>query len=374
VKFDATAGALASALSAATLALEKKRSVIEALTMVRVSAAMRRAAFAVNSIDREIVVNVPVTTIAPGEVAVRCSSLADLLAKIKPDQVVQLAQSDDDITVTASRSRFKIHGLPISDLPAAMALTETAVEIEIATEELARLIEVTLLAMADEETRFYLNGLYLHAADAATLVAVATNGHRLAHYSQELPLGAQNIPAIIIPNQTVEIIAKLLRRKDIPEDITLRVSDRLFEMILPDMRVTSKLVDATYPDYRRVIPRDYKVSAVVDRAELQVALARIAATMNPDFKKSAHVAGLTWTDGALHVMRVEQGADSDAALEAETIGKGCAALKIVYVEDALAALGGKRVRIEHADNGVAVRFSNPDDANAFVIVMPITWK
>jgi DNA polymerase-3 subunit beta len=237
-----------------------------------------------------------------------------------------------------------------------------------------RLVEATSYAASDEETRYYLRGIYLHIVgntEPRTLRSVATDGHRFAQIDLPLPPGAENMPGVIVPNKTVNIVAKLLRRKDVAASVKLRISDRLLELSLPDLRFTSKLIDATFPDYARVIPNDYGASIYVDRDELRAAIARVEATINPEAKGTMRTVAFAWDDGALHVCRTDSGADVDDVIDAETRGSGKTALRIALAEDTLNALTGGRVVVSVDSPETPIRFANPDDPSMFAIVMPI---
>ena len=153
-----------------------------------------------------------------------------------------------------------------------------------------------------------------------------------------------------------------------PESVTLRISDRLLELSLPDLKLTSKLIDGTFPDYQRIIPTNYDRSVTVDRTELGAALARVEATLNPETKKLMRTVGLAWGDGALHVTRAA--ADVDDVLDAETSGAGKTALRISYVADVLDVFSGKRISIASNGADTPIR-SDPADPTTFAIVMPI---
>jgi DNA polymerase III subunit beta len=338
--------------------------------MVRI-VAQDHVVFIVDSLDRRVRVNAAATIIEPGETAARCVSLAGVLAGLRPDQAVRLVRDDDDIVINAGRSRFRIPGLPLERLPQSAELQRAMVEFALDVEHALHLVEATAYAASDEETRYYLNGVYLHSAGtttAPTLRGVATDGHRLAQVDLLLPAGAKDMPGVIIPNKTIAIIAKLLKRKHVPESITLQISDRLLELSLPDVKLTSKLIDGTFPDYERIIPRDYSCSVIVDRTELGAALARVEATLDPEIKKLMRTVRLAWGDSALHVIRT--GADVDDVLNAETSGTGKTALRISYIADVLDVFSGKRISIASC-NGEPIRFADPADPTTFSIVMPV---
>jgi DNA polymerase-3 subunit beta len=377
MKLESTAGTLAAALSSAELALDD-RSNIEALKMARLTVENDRVEFTVDALDRRVAANVPVSVIETGEALARCVSLTGVLAKLRSDQTVQLVRNKDNVVITAGRSRFKIPGLSLDLLPHPAAPADNVVEFSLATKDMLRLIEATSYAASIEETRYYLNGIFLHIgnAETRTLRSVATDGHRFAQIDLSLPTSAGNMPGVIVPSKTANIIVKLLRRKNVAASVKLRVSSRLFELSLPDLRLTSKLIDATFPDYARVIPNDYGAFVRVDRDELMGAIARVEATINPETKGIMRTVALAWNNGALHVCRTDPGADVDDVIDAETKGIGKTALRITLAEDTLNALTGKRVVLAVDNPGTPIHFANPDDPSTFAIVMPVrgNWE
>jgi DNA polymerase-3 subunit beta len=378
MKLESTAGALAAGLFSAELALDD-RSNIEALKMVRLTVKDDRVEFVVDCLDRRVAASAPVSVIEAGEALARCVSLTGVLAKLRSDQTVRLVRNEDNVVVTAGRSRFKIPGLSLDLLPQSAAPADTAAEFSLATKDMLRLVEATSYAASEEETRYYLNGIFLHVGgntETRTLRGVATDGHRFAQIDLSLPPSAGNMPGVIVPSKTANIVVKLLRRKNVAASVKLRVSSRLFELSLPDLRLTSKLIDATFPDYARVIPNDYGAFARVDRDELMAAIARVEATINPETKGIMSTVALAWNNGALHVCRTDPGADVDDVIDAETKGIGKTALRIALAEDTLNALTGKRVVLAVDNPGTPIHFANPDDPSTFAIVMPVrgNWE
>src|SRR5262249_3101663 len=143
-------------------------------------------------------------------------------------------------------------------------------------DQLRRLLELCEHAISTEETRYYLNGLYLHITDDS-LRGVATDGHRLAWLDLPLPPGGGEMVFGFIPARNVAILIKLLKRKPVPDTVSLRLTDKLFEVLLPNLTLTAKLIDGTFPDYVRIIPPASGNTVTVAADELREALVRIEA-------------------------------------------------------------------------------------------------
>src|SRR5262249_42652343 len=206
----------------------------------------------------------------------------------------------DGVVVRAGKSRLAIAGLPIDMLPESGGLVDFITSFDLDTNQLRRMLEVCEHAISTEETRYYLNGLYLHTTDK-TLRGVATDGHRLAWLDLPMPAGSDAMPDIIVPAKIVAILLKLLKRKPAPETVLLRLSDRLVEILLPNLSLTAKLIDGTFPDYLRIIPPASGNTVIVDTDNLRQALVRIEALFDQKMKHGIRTVGLSWSDGALHV-------------------------------------------------------------------------
>lgn len=373
MKFEATAGVLSTALDAAALALDD-RSNVKALSMVRI-VAQDNVTFIVDSLDRRVRVNVAAIIIEPGEAAARCTALTGILGGLNPDRDVAIETRGDGVTVRSGKSRFAIAGLPIGMLPQSGELIDPAASFDLDVDELQRMIEVCEHAISTEETRYYLNGIYLHTvgtAKAPMLRAVATDGHRLAQFELPLPASAEGMPGIIIPGKVIAIIAKLLKRKPVPETVSLRLSDKLLEVSLPNLSLTAKLIDGTFPNYGCVVPPASSNAAIVDTDNLRQALARIEALFDEKSKRGMRTVGLSWSNGTLHVSLTSDNETDDIIDDIKTTGDGRFAARISYLTDVLEAFGSKKIMLDtNGPKSPAIRVTDPDDAAPFAVVMPI---
>ena len=180
----------------------------------------------------------------------------DIVRKLPEGAQVVLESSGDRaaLAIRAGRSRFTLQTLPESDFPD-LAPGEMTHKFTLKAADLKRLIDKTQFAISTEETRYYLNGIYLHAAGTAkaqTLRAVATDGHRLAQMELDLPKGAAGMPGIIVPRKTVGEVQRLLEDND--AEVPIELSPGKIRFTVGEVVLTSKLIDGTFPDYGRVIP------------------------------------------------------------------------------------------------------------------------
>jgi DNA polymerase III subunit beta len=367
VKFEATAGDLSATLGAAALALDDKSNVA-ALAMVRLLA-QDRVFFTVDALDRRVTVNIAATIAEEGEVACRCTALVGVLGGLDPGRNVTIESNGTNVIVRAGRSRFTITGLAVAILPESARLVGPAVSFGLDTDQLRRMLEVCEHAISTEETRYYLNGLYFHIADKM-LRGVATDGHRLAWLDLPLPAGADAMSGVIVPGKIIALLGKLLKKKPAPETVSLRLSDRLLEVSLPSLVLTAKVIDATYPDYIRIVPAASGAAVTVGTDNLRQALARIEALFDEKIKHGMRVVGLSWSDGALHVSLTNTDESDDVIEGVEITGDGRFAARVSYLVDVLEAFGGKKVTLDvNGPSNPAIRITDSDDAAAFAIVM-----
>src|SRR5271155_676346 len=191
-----------------------------------------------------------------GATTVPAHTLYDIVRKLREGAQVELdaAGEKGSMTLRSGRSTFTLACLPPEDYPL-MAGGGVPPNFLLSAGDLKRLIDPTPVAISTEETRYYLNGIYLHAAqsnDVAMLRAVATDGHRLARMEVPLPEGATGMPGVIVPRKTVSELRKLI--DEIDQDVQISLSDTKIRFGFGNAVLTSKLIDGTFPDYDRVIP------------------------------------------------------------------------------------------------------------------------
>jgi DNA polymerase-3 subunit beta len=254
------------------------------------------------------------------------------------------------------------------------AIKDETGQVTLTRDQTLALFRRPLFAVSTETTRFYLNGILLHDV-GADLVAVGTDGHRLARVTA---LGCAGLSAdrrLIAPLAAVKIIIKLLTRGGVEEPLTLRRSGTLLEVKTAGFRFVTKLIDAEYPSYERVVPAPSGNSVIVSRADLALALKRIEAVA-PEVK-TAPLAGLAWAadEPALHVAVPGWPDLANDPIAAEVSGAGRVAFKISHGIELLEAFKGERVRIDSdATSRSPIHITNPDDLSFLVIQMPCTWS
>jgi DNA polymerase-3 subunit beta len=222
---------------------------------------------------------VGVTVARAGRTTAPASTLYEIIRNLPEGARVEFDHGGGDGPLTLRSGRFNtsLAVLSVEDFPS-MTEGRMPVQFSIAAGVLRDLIDRTRFAISTEETRYYLNGIYIHATESEgqpVLRAVATDGHRLARVELPLPEGAKAMPGVIIPRKTVNEIRKLA--EETRDEIVVRLSDTKVQFALGTVTLTSKLIDGTFPEYERVIPRGNDKKLVVPRKDFADAVKRVAA-------------------------------------------------------------------------------------------------
>ncbi|MSP68043.1 MAG: DNA polymerase III subunit beta [Alphaproteobacteria bacterium] len=257
----------------------ERRNTIPILSNVRVEAENATLALAATDMDLAVVDRVPADVAQAGATTAPAHTLYDIVRKLPEGAQVEFDHRGDTqrLTIRAGRSRFQLAVLPTEEFPA-VGDDGLGAGFMLAAEHLRYLIDKTRFAISTEETRYYLNGIYLHAVGSGAgtrLRAVATDGHRLARAEVPAPDGVlPSMPGVIVPRKTVQELRKLV--EDGEAMVNVALSPAKIRFGLESTVVTSKLIDGTFPDYERVIPTGNDKMLTVERAAFQEAVDRVS--------------------------------------------------------------------------------------------------
>ncbi len=352
----------------------ERRNTIPILSNVLLDASKGKLSLTATDLDIEIVEGLAADAARPGATTASAHMLYDIVRKLPDGSQVQLELSGDTgrIQLSAGRSRFQLGALPREDFPA-MSAGSLPHAFSSSASDLTRLIDKTRFAISTEETRYYLNGIYLHAAkgkDGVTLRAVATDGHRLARFDMPAPAGAEGMPGVIIPRKTIAEIRKLV--DDAQGEVEIAVSDTKIRFAFGETVVTSKLIDGTFPDYQRVIPTGNDKPMFVDRGAFQEAVDRVS-TVASDRTRAVK---MTVEDGklTLNVVNPEQGSASEEVV-ADFAGDGFdIGFNARYLMDIASALNGAQAQFLFADAGSPTIVRDAGDGHdpaTLYVIMPM---
>lgn len=278
MKFSAERATLLKAL-AHIQSVAEKRNTIPILANVLIQANGQQLSLKATDMEIEVVEQVPATIMREGSSTAPAAVLYEIVRKLPDGVAVELDQADSDgpLHLRAGRYTTRLNVLPVDDFPS-MGTGEFPHTFQVQSSVLRALIDRTRFAISTEETRYYLNGIYLHVTDvdgAAKLRAVATDGHRLARMETDMPEGAAQMPGVIIPRKTINELRKLV--DEAPEEVAVALSETRIQFTAGPITLTSKLIDGTFPEYERVIPRGNTRVLRVGKKEFSNAVARVAA-------------------------------------------------------------------------------------------------
>jgi DNA polymerase III subunit beta len=304
----------------------------------------------------------------PGAITVPAHTLFDIVRKLPEGAQVELSAAEGRITVNAGRARFTLSTLPRDDFPM-IAEGELPTVFELPAETLKQIIDKTRFAISTEETRYYLNGIYLHVVDEATPVlrAAATDGHRLARVTVARPDGADSMPGVIVPRKCVGELRKLLEEVDGSVGVSLSASKIRFD--LGQAILTSKLIDGTFPDYTRVIPTGNDKLLKLDPKSFMAGVDRVS-TIATEKTRAVKMA-LERDKIILSVTSPENGAAAeevpgDYAAPGFEIG-----FNSRYLMDILNQIEGDLVEVHLADAAAPTLIRENDKSPALYVLMPM---
>jgi DNA polymerase-3 subunit beta len=306
-----------------------------------------------------------------GATTVPAHLLYEIVRKLPEGAEVMLKtdESGNSMSVISGRSNFKLQCLPQADFPELSAGSFSHI-FRLDSQALKALIEKTQFAISTEETRYYLNGIYLHVHEGGGQIrmrAVATDGHRLARAEIDAPAGSEGMPGIIIPRKTVNELQKLVDDPDVA--VTVELSETKIRFTIGSVVLTSKLIDGTFPDYERVIPTGNDKKLVIDRQSFAQAVDRVSTISS----ERGRAVKLSIADGqvTLTVNNPDSGSATEeipADYNSDPIDIG---FNAKYLLDVAGQLSGGEARFMLADAGSPTLIHDTSDENTLYVLMPM---
>ncbi len=348
----------------------ERRNTIPILSNVLMKAEDGVLSLSSTDMDLEINESVAASITLAGATTAPAHTLHDIIRKL-PDGVdveIELNAEGTQMVVRSGRSQFKLSCLPVADFPEISA-TELPSGFTIPAADLRALIDRTKFAMSTEETRYYLNGIYLHEAEqegVKVLRAVSTDGHRLARFEMPLPDGAEGMPGVIVPRKAVGEIRKLI--EDAADVITVTLSENKIRFSFDHIVMTSKLIDGTFPDYQRVIPEGNDKIVEVDPKVFTKAIDRVSTIS--DGKSRALKIALQGKQMTLSASSPEAGSATE---EMEVNGDSTLEIgfNAKYLLDITSQIEGEGCRLTLADSGSPTIIQDNSDPSALYVLMPL---
>jgi len=349
----------------------ERRNTIPILSNVLIEAAAGGALRVMaTDLDLQVVETMGAVSVdTPGAITVSAHLLFDIARKLPDGSQVSIEVSDNRMVVKAGRSRFTLPTLPRDDFPVIVE-GELPTSFEVPASKLAELIDRTRFAISTEETRYYLNGIFLHVTDE-DLKAAATDGHRLARYTLPRPAGSEGMPDVIVPRKCVAELRKLLEEAlDTNVEIDLSASKVRFTLGGENgVVLTSKLIDGTFPDYTRVIPTGNDKLLKLDPKSFFEGVDRVATIAT---EKTRAVKMALETDRVtLSVTSPDNGTAAEE-LPADYTADGFEiGFNANYLKDILSQIDGDTVELHLADAGAPTLIRQDDKSAALYVLMPM---
>lgn len=370
MKFTIDRSALLRSLGHVQSVVER-RNTIPILSNVLMKAEGDHLSMATTDMDLEINESVAAKVDKEGSITAPAHTLHDIVRKLPEGESVEIEvdESASNMEVRAGRSKFRLSCLPVADFPA-IGTGDLPFEFSISAPDLRAIIDRTKFAMSTEETRYYLNGIYLHATEkdgVEVLRTVATDGHRLALFDMPLPENAAGMPAVIIPRKTVGEIRKLI--EDAADTVQISLAESKIRFTFDHIVMTSKLIDGTFPDYTKVIPSGNDKLVEVNPKVFSGAIDRVSTIS--DGKSRAVKISLNGKSMTISANSQEAGSateDIEVKSDAPNIEIGFNAR---YLMDITSLISSEGCQLHMADSNKATIIQDTSDQASLYVLMPL---
>lgn len=300
-----------------------------------------------------------------GEITVPAKKFVDICRSLPEGAEIHFAQDDDKVTLRSGKSRFVLSTLPSSNFP---NVEQGAGQLQFSCPQsvIKALIDSTAFAMAQQDVRYYLNGM-LWEVQNQQLRCVATDGHRLAMCTKEVDLSVDGKLQSVVPRKGIQELSRLLSEEDDLVEITL--GDKHMQVATNGFTFTSKLVDGKFPDYERVLPRAGNNIMLADRLELRQAFGRVAILSNEKYR------GVRLTVSDNSMVLVANNPEQDEAEEqlevsysGETLEIG---FNIGYLLDVANVMETEQLKMSFIDANTSALIEAPEGGDALYVIMPM---
>jgi DNA polymerase-3 subunit beta len=348
----------------AVIGVVERRQTMPVLANVLLAVRAGKLSITATDLEVELVAATDVTVQEAGDITVPGRKFLDILRALPEKAAVALSVEGEKVVIKAGRSRFSLVTLPAVEFPVIDDINAQQT-VQVARKELQRLLEKTHFSMAQQDVRYYLNGMLLEI-DAESLRAVATDGHRLALCETSLAAKAKASQQVIVPRKGVLELQRVLTDQGTAE---LAIGTNHVRAQIGDVRFTSKLIDGRFPEYSRVIPAAAVNAIRADRDALRQALQRTAILSNEKYRGIRITVKHNMLTVQAHNPEQEEAEEEVAvAYEGSDLEVG---FNVNYLLDALAAIDGQEVELGLTDSNSSCLIRSPGNATARYVVMPM---
>lgn len=364
MKLNLSREALLTPLQKVIGAVERKQT-MPALSNVLIKANGGEVAITATDLEIELVANSVMPIDQEGDITLPARKLLDICKNLPDGADISLLIDGDKATLSSGRSRFKLSTLPAADFPALEDIQVTS-RFTIPQSTLRRVIEKTSFAMAQQDVRYYLNGLMLELS-GNMVRAVATDGHRLALCETDAGINVEESRQVIIPRKGVLELVRMLDSAE--DDAAVSLSSNHIRVDMGALRFTSKLIDGRFPDYQRVMPVDGDKVVTTDKQDFRLALTRTSILSNEKYKGVR--LGAEGNVLSIQTNNPEQ-EEAEEELEVEYSGEQIEiGFNVNYMLDVLNALEEDAVTIELKDSNSSCLVQEAGATTAKYVIMPM---
>ncbi len=309
-----------------------------------------------------------------GEVSVSAVTFFEIIKRLPSGSEVLMImeEGENEIRLTCGRSKFNLSTLKTDDFPI-ISDSDLSTNFVLSADELIRIIDKTKFAVSNEETRYYLNGIFLHKAERNSiqfLRAVATDGHRLAQYDIPLPQGADDITGIIIPKKTIYELRKVL--DDANGDVSVSLNENKIKFSFNDLKVVSKVIDGTFPDYTKVIPQKNDKNFKTNNSDLKNAIDRVSAVAANEESKSKAIKFCIENNSLSLSVESQSKGSANEMIDVNYSGdKVDIGFNSKYIIDICNEVDGDEISISLYDSISPAIILDKTDENLFFVLMPM---
>ena len=309
-----------------------------------------------------------------GEVSVSAVTFFEIIKRLPSgsEVLMKIEEGENEIRLTCGRSKFNLSTLKTDDFPI-ISDSDLSTNFVLSADELIRIIDKTKFAVSNEETRYYLNGIFLHKAERNSiqfLRAVATDGHRLAQYDIPLPQGAEDITGIIIPKKTIYELRKVL--DDANGDVSVSLNENKIKFSFNDLKDVSKVIDGTFPDYTKVIPQKNDKNFKTNNSDLKNAIDRVSAVAANEESKSKAIKFCIENNSLSLSVESQSKGSANEMIDVNYSGdKVDIGFNSKYIIDICNEVDGDEISISLSDSISPAIILDKTDENLFFVLMPM---
>ncbi len=345
-------------------AVEKKQT-MPALSNVLIRTTENSLTLISTDLEIELVTRINIIIDEPGEITVPARKFLDICKALSNDATIKFSVLDGKARIQSGRSRFSLSTLPANDFPALDSIN-SIYEFEIAQNTLRDIIEKTAFAMAQQDVRYYLNGLMLELSEKY-LRAVATDGHRLAYCEKEINAQIADIKQVILPRKGVLELVRML--SDTDDKVKVILGSNHLRVEFDNFKLTSKLIDGRFPDYHRVMPANGKNILIADREQLRLALMRASILSNEKYRGIRLILSKD-----LFKLQAQNPDMEEADIEQDVDYKGDEieiGFNVNYMLDVLNVTNSDTVHATLSDSNSSFLITYPDQPDCKYVIMPM---